>query len=142
MKLEMVLSGRGIVNIYHFLHQVCGVTESPKIKQAMLESEPAQVISEAALAGKDELCQKTLDCFVDIYGSAAGNAALNYYPVSQVYIAGGIAAKIKDQITGHRFIDAFINKGLMSANMEKITIKLVTEEKVGLYGAMSIIRTL
>jgi glucokinase len=142
VSLEMVLSGRGLVNIYCFLHQVCGITESPKIKQAMLESEPAQVISEAALAGKDELCQKTLDCFVDIYGSAAGNAALNYYPVSHVYIAGGIAAKIKDQIISRRFIDAFINKGLMSANMEKITIKLITEEKVGLYGALTNIRTL
>jgi len=142
VSLEMVLSGRGIVNIYHFLHQECGITQSPKIKQAMLESDPAQVISEAALSGKDELCQKTLNCFVDIYGSAAGNAALIYYPVSHVYIAGGIAAKIKDQIIGRRFIDAFTNKGLMSANMEKITIKLITEEKVGLYGALSIIRTL
>lgn len=142
VSLEMVLSGRGLVNIYSFLHEVYGVTESPKIKQAMLESEPAQVISEEALAGKDELCQKTLDCFIDIYGSAAGNVALNYYPVSQVFIAGGIAAKIKDLIISQRFINAFINKGLMSANMEKITINLITEEKVGLYGALANIRKL
>lgn len=140
VSLEMLLSGRGLVTIYHFLHEVIGLAESSAINKAMLESDPAQVITENALIDNDLLCQKTLEMFIDIYGAAAGNAALQYYPIGTLYIAGGIAPKIKDKIMGQRFTDAFINKGLMSSNMKKITIKLLMQDKVNLHGALQFAR--
>jgi glucokinase len=137
VSLEMILSGKGLPTIYQFLREDTGLSESAEINEAMKQGDPAQVITENALSNNDELCQKTLDCFIDIYGASAGNVALNYYPVDELYIAGGIAVKIKDRLKGQRFINAFVNKGLMSSNMEKITIKLITQDKVGLYGALS-----
>lgn len=142
VSLELLLSGKGLVTIYHFFHEVIGLSESLEINEAMQKVDPAQVITEYALSDDDELCQQTLECFIDIYGSAAGNAALHYYPIGELYIAGGIAPKIKDRMLNRRFIDAFVNKGAMSSNMEKITIKLIVQDKVGLYGALFNVQTL
>jgi len=44
------------------------------INEAMQKTDPARVITGHVLSGADELCRKTLECFIDIYGAAAGNA--------------------------------------------------------------------
>ena len=136
VSLEMLLSGRGLLNIYNFLHEVANIPESINMNEAMNKNDPAQLITDNALLEKDNLCQKTLELFIDIYGSAASNAALFYYPVGKLYIAGGIAPKIKELMMGRRFTDAFLNKGLMTSNMKKIRVELIVQDKVGLYGAL------
>jgi len=141
VSLEMLLSGRGLLTIYHFLRDIKGLTESSTVRDAMQQIDPAQVISEHGLAGDDVLCQKTLEIFVDIYGAAAGDIVLQHYPVSELYIAGGIAPKIKEKIVEPRFIDAFVNKNLMASNLKKVTVKLVMQEKAGLFGALSVARS-
>ena len=134
VSLETILSGRGLLTIYHFFHEEDGVEETEGVRQAMSCNDPAQVITENALIGNDVLCQMTLECFTDIYGAAAGNAALHYYPVDELYIAGGIAPRIRQKLLPD-FVEAFSSKGLMSDNMRKITIKLILNDKVGLSGA-------
>ncbi|VAW61893.1 Glucokinase [hydrothermal vent metagenome] len=134
--LEMLLSGGGLKKIYRFLSEVELLPESAAVKKAMQSTGPAQVITEYALKQNDELCQKALACFIDIYGAAAGDIVLHYYPLKELYIAGGIAAKISNKMADGRFIEAFVNKGLMSSNMKEITVKLVCDEKTGLYGAL------
>lgn len=137
VSLEMLLSGKGLVTIYQFLRETINIKESPIVVKKMNIKDPAEVITEYALSSSDDLCEKTLSCFIDIYGAAAGNVALHYYPISEMYIAGGIAAKIKDKLQDDSFINAFIDKGLLSENMKKITVKLITQENVGLYGALA-----
>ena len=44
--------------------------------------------------GRDRLCRAALDLFVSIYGSEAGNLALQYRATGGVYVGGGIAPKI------------------------------------------------
>lgn len=137
VSLEMVLSGSGIYNIYRFLREQSYYSESTTIKKAIQDTDPAVVITQHGLKRDDELCSKTLEMFVEIYGSIAGDVALHYYPVDDVYIAGGIAPKIKDKLASQIFLNSFINKGLMSSNMKKINIKIILNDKVGLYGALS-----
>jgi len=137
VSLELVLSGRGLVNIYQFLQQQGRFNTSAEVTEMMKTTDPAQVISEFAMAKRDALCTESLSCFIDIYGSAAANIALHYYPIQEVYIAGGIAAKITSKMTDGRFITAFKNKGSLSGAMESLTINLLTDDKVGLYGALS-----
>lgn len=142
VSLENVLSGNGLHTLYKFIHEVEGIAESDEIKLAMNQNDPAQVISDAAISNSDHLCQKTLELFIDIYGAAAGNVALSYYPVKEVYIAGGIAPKIISRLNDHRFVDAFSSKGLMSTIMKNISIKVVLQDKVGLYGALYVAKLL
>jgi len=137
VSLESILSGDGLLHIYHFLREEMEIHESEFVKKEMKTTDPSAIITKYALSGEDELCQQTLNCFIEIYGAAAGNVALNYYPISELYIAGGIAAKVKSKIMGQNFIDAFVNKGLLSSIMKKITVKLILQEKIGLYGALA-----
>lgn len=136
VSLEMLLSGEGLINIYHFLHEIKGLKESLSVIEEMKLKDPSQVITEYALSATDKLCQETLDCFIDIYGATAGNIALHYYPIGELYIAGGIANKIKDRMVSSSFIDAFVNKGLLTKKMKQINVKLIVEDKVGVYGAL------
>ena len=140
VSLEMLLSGKGLLSIYDFFKTVKGVSESIDVQSAIMKFNAALIITEVALDNGDELCEKTLSCFIDIYGAATGNVALHYYPVGEVYIAGGIAVKVKDKILSPAFTKGFNNKGLLTKKMKNITIKLITQEKVGLYGALSILK--
>jgi len=134
---ESILSGRGLLTIYRYLRDVEGLAESSEISDKFVGSDPAQVIAESALADTDTLCVKTVNMFISIYGGTASDIVLHYYPVSTLYIAGGIAAKISKLMTAGTFLHAFLSKGLMADNMKKIEIKLVCEERAGLLGAMA-----
>lgn len=137
VSLELLLSGSGIKRIYDFFNEVKFTPETITVKQQMLHRDPAEVIAEHALANDDEICIKTIDCFIDIYAAAASNIALHYYPLSTVYIAGGIAPKLRTLMQNQAFIDAFTDKGLMTPYVKKLNVNLVTQEKTGLYGALS-----
>ena len=141
VSLEMLLSGKGLENIYHFLHEYKRLEVSLDVMNEMDSKDPAQVITDFALSGTDKLCQETLACFIDIYGAAAGNIALHYYPISQLFIAGGIARKIQSKMSEPAFINAFSNKGLLTSNMKMINVKLIIQDKVGLYGALAQIQS-
>ncbi len=131
---EHLLSGAGLLHIYRFFVEEHGVASafSERIMQA---ADPAADISHHAQLGDDELASRTLDCFIRIYGAQAGNVALNYLATGGVYLAGGIAPKIIEQLKSDHFLAAFHNKGAMSDLMQSFPIKVIMEEKVGLLGA-------
>ncbi len=131
---ERVLSGSGLVTLYNFLHDREAPTSSD-LTEAMKTGDPAAVISDAALKGKDALAIQALDLFVTIYGAQAGNFALSCLAEGGVYIAGGIAPKIIDKLTDGTFMRAFTSKGRMSSLVQAMPVKVVMNPKVGLMGA-------
>lgn len=137
VSLELLLSGNGFGRIYHFIRDVLHVEESGVVRQQMQQGDPAEVITRFALAKQDALCCQVLDTFIQIYGAAASDISLHYYPLDVVYIAGGIAPKLCERMQQPDFIQAFNNKGAMTDNMQNLTIRLVTEERVGQYGAIA-----
>lgn len=130
---QQVLSGRGLVNIYEFL-QDCG-----KYGEATVEfgkQDPAQVISDAALANEDPLCSKALEVFVSIYGAQARNLALQCLPINGLYIGGGIAPKILPKLRDTTFMQAFANQnGDFPDLLASIPVKVIMNPQVGLLGA-------
>jgi glucokinase len=132
---EDVLSGRGLVNVYHYFTAQFPEQVNPLFTQAMLEGDAAAMVSEAALSGADPLAERALNLFIEIYGTQAGNLALIYMATGGVFIAGGIAPKIQSRISAGPFLAAFQDKGPMSAMMKKIPVRLVMNPQVGLKGA-------
>src|SRR5699024_7871809 len=61
---ERLLSGSGLVNIYHFLKENSDVEEDPALKIAMNEGDPAAAISGSALKHKSALAGQALELFV------------------------------------------------------------------------------
>jgi len=89
---ETVLSGQGIVNIYHFLEQQHPDLVDPELSKRLTTGNPA-AISHAALEDSQSLAARAMTLFITIYGSQAGNLALTTLPYDGLYIAGGIATK-------------------------------------------------
>ena len=133
--VEDVLSGHGLVNVYQFFADKYPRDVSESLQQAMALGDAAAAISEAALSGSDSLADRALRLFVEIYGTQAGNLALTCVASGGVYIAGGIAPKIRERFSDGVFLKAFADKGPMQDMMKKIPVKLVLNPQVGLKGA-------
>jgi glucokinase len=132
---ERIVSGPGLVNIYRFLRDTGRGTEPAWLAEEMRAEDPAPVISQMALAGKSELCEKALDLFVEMYGAEAGNLALKVIATGGVYLGGGIAPKILPKLKTPAFREAFLSKGRMRPLLEAIPIRVILDDKIALRGA-------
>lgn len=132
---ERIVSGPGLVNVFHFLRDT-GRGEEPKwLTGQMKTSDPAAAISRAAIEGKCPLCKHALDLFITIYAAEAGNLALKLLATGGVYLGGGIAPKLVSKLTGPLFMQAFVGKGRMQPLLEAIPVKVITNEQTALMGA-------
>jgi glucokinase len=133
---ERLLSGPGLGNIYQFLRDSGRLGKEPAwLAERMELEDPAAVITESARLKKCALCEKTLDVFTSIYGSAAGSLALQVMATAGVYIGGGIAPKIIAQLKQGRFMKAFTDKGRLSRIVERIPVKVIMNDRTALLGA-------
>jgi glucokinase len=132
---ERIVSGAGLVSIYHFLCQQGDGQVSTSLQAAMAEGDAAAAISRYALIEQDALASQALDLFIDVYGAQAGNLALTVLSRGGLYIAGGIAAKNVQRFQDGRFMAAFTDKGKMAELVKMIPVKLIIQDKVGLKGA-------
>jgi len=132
---ERIVSGPGLLNVFHFLRDSGRGTEPKWLADEMLHSDPAAAISKAALDGKCPLSEQALDLFVSIYGAEAGNLALKIMATGGVYLGGGIAPKIVPKLSGPLFMQAFVCKGRMQPLLETMPVKVITNDKTALLGA-------
>lgn len=101
---ERALSGPGLVNLYEAACALAGGTALP--------IGAAEVI-ERARGGTDTACRRALDHFCALLGSVAGNLALTLGARGGVYIGGGIAPRLLDELRASRFRERFEGKGRM-----------------------------
>jgi glucokinase len=133
---ERVLSGPGLFNIYSFLKE-SGKFEEPKwlADRFAAEADDSAVISKAALANEAEICVKALELFVSMYGAEAGNLALRAKSVRGLYVGGGIAPKILQELKDGKFMRAFVDKGRYADFVSAIPVHVVLNEQAALRGA-------
>lgn len=132
---ERVLSGPGILNIYAFLRDSGLAPEAPALKARLTEEDPNHVISELGLTAADPLCAATLDMFVSIYGSEAGNLTLSCVGVGGVFVGGGIAPKILPALQNGSFMDRFADKGRFHDLLTSIEVRVALNPRTPLIGA-------
>ena len=155
---ERVLSGPGLRNIYDFL-----ITPQQMGKGAGLPSEnpKPREIAEAAMRGARRhsaaaapaaapvtvaapAAVEAQNMFTAFYGAEAANLALKVMATGGVYISGGIALGMVEQLKSSIFLDAFRATGPESIRqvLRKIPIHIVNFELNGLYGAANYARHL
>jgi glucokinase len=132
---ERVLSGPGLANIYRFLRAYRDTPEPAWLTDRIGGRDPSPVISAAALAHEDPVCDEALSMFVSIYGAMAGSVALIALAVGGVFIAGGIAPKILPRLENGPFLDSFAHKGRFASAMRRIPVHVVLASDVALLGA-------
>ena len=139
---ERVLSGPGLFNLYRFLRDTCDVPEPSWLGARIARGDPGAVVSEVGLAGGHPLCVQALDLFSAVYGAEAGNLALKGLAVGGVFVAGGIAPKIRTKLADGSFVAAFCDKGRFAPLMASIPLSLVLDPRAALLGAAHVARDL
>ncbi len=136
ISFERVVSGMGLTNIYEFLRDMRGLEEPVWLAEQMAAADdPNAVITDMALKAKSEICEKTLDMFVSVYGAEAGNLALKLLAVGGVYLGGGIAPRILEKLKDGTFMKAFTDKGRMSQLLINTPVRVILESRAALMGA-------
>lgn len=126
---ETILSGRGFQNIHEFL--------SPYDKHPGFDptTDPAPEITRRALANECPVCVATLNLWVEIYGSEAGNFALRTLARGGIYVAGGIAVKVLPKLRDGKFAAAVRRKEKLDDFLSLIPITVVLNQDCPLMGA-------
>jgi glucokinase len=129
---ELILSGRGFRTIHEFLDVS---VRHPSFDVPGEDAAPE--ITQLGLSGGCQVCVQTLDLWTSIYGAEAGNLVLKALALGGVWIAGGIAVKIRKKMEDGTFFQAFCEKEKLGALMAKIPIQMVLNEEAPLLGAAS-----
>jgi glucokinase len=66
---------------------------------------------------------------VRAYGAAAGNLALKGLTLGGVYVAGGIAPGVLQDVWRDVFLRAFVDKGRYADFMRRIPVRVILREK-------------
>lgn len=131
---ERAVSGMGLPDLHDFLRLHRKSVLPPWLADEMRTGDAAAVVSRAALAQSDDICVETLALFVQLYGAEAGNLALKTMSRGGLYVGGGIAPKILPLLQGEAFLQAFLNKGRMRHVLEAMPLRVILNDRVGLYG--------
>lgn len=128
---ERLISGPGIVLLYHTLCQTNGVNPAA--------SDAAGVV---ALATNDNCttAQQTLSTFSGLLGGVAGNLALTYGCQGGLYLGGGVLSKLGAQFDKVKFCERFVAKGRFKTYLEAIPRYMISAEHPAFIGAAEHLR--
>ena len=126
---EIILAGRGFQHLHEFLNPD---VRHPGFDDASVD--PAPEITRRGLDKSCPVCAATLDLWVEIYGSEAGNLAVRTLARGGIYVAGGIAVKILSKLKEGKFASAASRKEKMGDFLACIPIYVVLNEECPLMG--------
>lgn len=136
LSFERVGSGSGIPNIYGFLRDSGHYSEPEWLaKELAAAQDRTPIIVAAALEERAEICVATLDMFVSVLGSEAGNMALNLLATGGIYLGGGIPPRILSRLQRPDFLAAITHKGRFQGLLSKVPVYVILDSKVTLHGA-------
>ena len=137
---EALVAGPGIPGLYSFCRDYYALEESHEIVEQMKEvkDQVPVIVSGAVKRPSCPLCKKTIDLFLSILGSEAGNLALKLYARGGIYVCGGIVPRLVGKVSFTGFMDSFLNKGQMTDLMKSIPVYLVLRGDTALLGAARI----
>ena len=131
---ENLVSGPGLVTLYEGMCALWGADVRWQCPEDISKHGVAQDLSDS-----DPICHKTLEVFMGLLGSAAGNLALTLCARGGVFLVGDLLAKLADVFAASQFRQRFDAQGVTgepSAQMLKqISTELLTEPDLGLMGA-------
>jgi glucokinase len=131
VSIERILSGPGLYELYQAL--------------AEIEGKPAALTDQRAVQAAcktDALAGATVERFCLILGAAAGDLTLALGARGGVYVTGGVAQGLAEQIAAGGFRQRFEAKGRFEAYMQAIPTWLILEPYTALIGAASLLGSL
>lgn len=121
---ERFVSGPGLVNLYDAICALDGL-------EAGLRAPAA--ITDAARHG-DAPAREAVLTFCALLGSVIGDL-ITVSSAKAVFIAGGILPQLKDFLPHSAFHARLLDKGVMHAALERVPVRLIENERLGVIGA-------
>ena len=116
VSVERVLSGSGLMQLYHAIARVDDAT--------VPERDSSEIVAHA-LADDCNVSREALELFCAFLGSVAGNVALTLGARGGVFIGGGIAPRFTDFLRASAFRERFEVKGRMSSYLAQIPTAVI-----------------
>ncbi|MFM7313714.1 MAG: glucokinase, partial [Cyanobium sp.] len=144
VSIERVVSGTGLGHVARWMMSRDGAAGSHRLADLARRwhedhgsgerADLPAAVAAAAAAG-DPLARASLDLWLGAYGSVCGDLALACLPRGGIWLAGGTAAKLLEDLRAPLFRNAFLGKGRLSAVLEPIPIQAVTDAAIGSFSA-------
>jgi glucokinase len=144
VSVERVLSGSGLLEVYHFLLERDGAPLPAFVAEAEGRGEGPAAVSGAGLEGRDPRCAEAVERFLRLYGAEAGNWTLRTWATGGLYLGGGIAGKLLFPAAARagwpahavqQLMEAFLDKGRFRPWLETIPVGVILDDKAALLGA-------
>jgi glucokinase len=133
---ERVCSGIGIPNLYRFLRETGRYEEPDWLRQRLSDAQDrTPIIVTCARENEAPICRATLDLFLSILGSEAGNLVLQLLATGGVYLGGGIPPRILSELESPIFHHAFTDKGRFRRLLEGVPVSVIINPRAALFGA-------
>ncbi len=132
---ERVLSGPGLVAVYEFVRDEEGASDAGPVAESRGTDGHGAAIVAAATDGTSPVADRALDFFATLYGSEAGNTALEFLATGGVYLGGGLAPRLLPWLRRPAFLEGFRAKGRMRPVLESIPVRVILEPRTALFGA-------
>lgn len=141
VSIERVVSGTGLGHVARWLlssRDPGGQHPLAAVAQAWERGEPGAdlpaAVAAAASAG-EPLGVDALDLWLGAYGSVTGDLALAGLSRGGIWLAGGTAGKLLEQLRSPAFLDPFLAKGRLRPALEAMPITAVIDPAIGQFSA-------
>ena len=139
LSIERIVSGTGLGHVAHWLLQKPDAAMHPlrSVAEAWRRNSPNDLPAQVSLAAEagDPLMQRALQLWLEAYGSAAGDLALQDLCTGGLWIGGGTAAKQLKGLQSKSFLNAMRDKGRFRALIEGLQVTAVIDPDAGLFSA-------
>lgn len=132
---ERLVSGPGIYDTFQFLRDVRHMHVPDWLEQALLEKDPAAVISTNAIAQKVSICIKTMEMFVRYLAREAANLVFKMKSTGGLFIGGGIPPRIIPLLQNNNFYHHYLQGDRLIELLASVPLHVIINDKTALWGA-------
>jgi glucokinase len=133
VSIERVVSGTGLGDVMRWLLATDPRGTNHPLADVDNSDRPAAT-AKAAAAG-EPLARCAMDLWLGAYGSTAGDLALQTLCSGGLWVGGGTAEKLLEELRSPAFLDPLQQKGRLSAVLEQVPIYALTDPEAGLFSA-------
>jgi len=137
-EIEMLVSGRGLANIFNFFRDVRKVTMTgvlSKIDAAPDQDKPSLIGTHAE---NNPVCRDVLRLFIKVYGRITADFATVLLPTRGIYLAGGIVEKNERFFADGRQFMYYFEQNFrpnIQEILKKFPVYIIREYSISLLGA-------
>ena len=139
LSIERIVSGTGLGHVAHWLLQKpdAGMHPLRSVAEAWRRNSPNDLPAQVSLAAEegDPLMQRALQLWLEAYGSAAGDLALQELCTGGLWVGGGTASKQLKGLRSESFLKAMRDKGRFRELIEGLQVTAVIDPDAGLFSA-------